>query len=286
MLRPLALLSALSLIGCGGLRDSSSADLGDDVDYAAESADTVGHGQAPDSLSTSKALASLFVLEDPTLDPSRTPGQNADAVAQQLTSAVMIASCANATITHTTGSLMVSVDFGSGCTLPGIGAISGSASATIAKLAGTITVALTLTNITVNGNAVSGTVTLATSDGTTFNFMMSVSTARQQVTFKGGAVLDAGGKGVTLDGSGTSQMGAAMLAYTMTGVHHEFAACYADAGTMTVMKTTHNKRDLAVTLQETITFSTTTPSTGAVTVTIDGVSTPATLPAIGTCPHA
>jgi hypothetical protein len=258
--------------------------MGEDIDYASESSDTASHGSAPDSLSTSKALSSLFVKEDPTLNLSLTAAQNADAVAAQLATSVMISTCANASITHTTGTLGVMLSFGTGCTLPNIGSISGAANATIAKVAGTITVALTLTNITVNGVTVNGTVALSTSDATTFSFVMHLSTSAQQVSFNGTAVLDADGKGVTLDGTGTSTKAGLSLSFTMAGVHHELSACYADAGTMTVTKPTRNKRDMTLTLEETITFSSTTPTTGMVTVTILGVSTPATLPTTATCP--
>jgi hypothetical protein len=74
--------------------------------------------------------------------------------------------------------------------------------------------------------------------------------------------------------------------YTATGVHHTFSGCYADAGTVAISMETATKSGKTVTVLETLTFLSTTPSTGAVTVKIGSAAdSTAVLPAHGTCPH-
>jgi hypothetical protein len=76
------------------------------------------------------------------------------------------------------------------------------------------------------------------------------------------------------------------MTYTATGLHHTFGACYADAGTLSFENTVATKRDASVTVTETLTFASTTPSTGQAQATIDGVTSTVTLPTYGTCPHS
>ncbi len=283
MKRLLPLICAIA--GCGGLGAGSHPDMGADIDYVAESAASAPHGATPTTLANAKGVTSLFVQEDPTLDPNGTAGANADAVAAQLTGAV--ASCVNPSITHTAGSVTVTIDFGAACVIPKVGAVSGMVAATVSKTAGAIDVAFTFTNLVVNGQTMTGSIALSTTTGTSFTIMFNLQTATQTVMFNGTAALDSGGGGVTFNGTGSSQLtGASPQTFSASGLHHLFGGCYADAGTMSLSKTTTDLRNRTVTLTETITFDSSTPATGMVQIDIDGVTTPETLPAHGTCPHA
>lgn len=189
--------------------------------------------------------------------------------------------CASAQIAHVTGQTTVSVNFGTGCTVPHIGTVSGSAAATIGKLAGTIRVSLAFTNLAVNGLAIDGTLSLATTDATTFTAEADLSSGANHVTFTGSAIVDANLSGVTLSGTGTFQA----VTFHATGIHHGFGTCYADAGSLSMAKNTTSKRGTLVALDETVAFSTTTPATGQVIVTINGQTSTTTLATYGTCPH-
>ena len=276
------------LAACGGTHDTSTSDdLGGstDVDTTAEAKDTATHGDAPTTIANAKAVSSLFVQEDPTIDPTKTAAANADAVAQQLHSSVM-ASCTKASIAHASGALTVSIDFGTGCTVAKAGTVAGTVMATVAKTGDTVTIGLAFTNLVVNGGkTTNGTLTLSTTTGTSYTVSLSLNTGNQ-VAFDGAAALDADGSGITLDGTGSSTVsGGIAQNFKMSAVHHAFSACYADAGTMSFTKTAATKSGGTTSLTESMAFSSTTPSTGTVIITIAGLPVSTTLPAYGTCPH-
>jgi hypothetical protein len=262
------LIGCAWLLGCG---NSPQA-----VDVPGEATSAAAQASAIEGLTSVKAATSLFVLEDPTLDLTRSAGQNADSIAQQLQSL----SCANFKLTHAAGMVTVSADFGAGCTTAK-GTFAGAATATVSKQAGSLSVAFMFTNLVVNGLVLNGTCTLATSDGTTFTVDAEVSAGSMHLTFMGTAALDAQASGVTLDGSGLTEG----VSYTAAGVHHAFQSCYADAGTFTITHLTTSKSGTTFTVVDIVTFSATTPATGQVTVTVNGVSAPAMLPAYSGCPH-
>ncbi len=280
----LLLLPFLAVGGCSSGETSAS---GDDIDTATESKTAASRGNSSTTVSASKSITELFVHEDPTIDPSKTAQQNADAVATELKNSV--SACPSAKITHATGSVSVSVDFGTGCTIPSVstmGTISGSASVTVAKTTA-ISLSFAFTKLTVNGMTLDGTATESTTNGTTYTSDVDLTEGTNHVTYKGTLALDVSMKGVTLTGAGTFQSGTTpAVNYTLNGVHHLFGACYADAGTMGVTKPTTTKRGTTVNVVETIAFDASTPSTGKVTVTVNGASSSLTLPAYGSCPHA
>jgi len=259
-----------------------------DIDVPAAASDTATRGTSTTSLADAKAVSELFVQEDPTINPANTAGQNADAIAAQLTSKLAGdgGTCAGGQISHVTGGITVSVAFGTGCSIPSLGlTLSGSASATVTKAAGSVNIAFTFTNLDVNGLTLDGAASESTADGTTFTSRIDVTESTHHVVFDGTATLDANAAGVTLTGGGTYQDGIApSVTYEAASVHHTFGACYADAGTLSFVSTLVSKRDATVSVEETLTFSSTTPSTGQAVVVIDGVSSTETLPTYGSCP--
>ncbi len=264
---------AMLLSSCGG------AGLTDEVDVPAEAAAAAPRGSAATTVAAAKAVSSLFVQEDPTLDITKTAGQNADAVALQLRASA----CATANVTHSLGMTTVSVDFGAGgCMVNNVGTVSGAVSATVSKQGGSISVALTFTTLDVNGTTLDGTFSVATSDDTSFTATADLTDGATHVTFNGIAVLDSGGGGVTLSGTGLHQT----VSYTASGVHHSFKGCYADAGSLTFTESATAKNGKSVMVTDVVTFDSSTPSTGKVSVSVNGTATPETLPAYGSCPHA
>jgi hypothetical protein len=268
-----ALVLVVALAACGG------NDSGDPIDTDAEVAATAQHGSIGGMIGSAKGVSSLFVAEDPTLDPSKSAGQNAGAIAAQLMNAV--GSCGG--VMYITGQVMVSVNFGSGCSLSPLGTLSGSVTATVSTLNG-VTVLLTFTNLTVDGQTLNGTLSLATADGTTFTYRANLNDGSLKVRFDGTLALD-GADGVTADGTGSIDTGATPIDLTLTGVHHKFGGCYADAGTISESKTVRSLKGNMVMVTESIAFNAQTPATGMATITVGSVSKTTTLQSYGNCPH-
>jgi hypothetical protein len=260
----------------------------DGIDIPTTVNDTATRGTTPTSISDTKSVRELFVEEDPTIDPTKTAAQNADAIVAQLESVLGGdgGGCAGAQITHATGSVVVSVVFGTGCTVSSLGlTVAGSTSASVSVGAGTVTVAFNFTNLSVNGRTIDGTASESTSNGSTYLSQVDVTDGSQKITFDGTEVPDSSEHGMTLSGTGTYQDGSATaLDFTANGVHLTFGACYADAGTLSFQESVRNKRDAAVSVTETITFESATPTTGQAEVTVEGQTTTTTLPAYGSCP--
>jgi hypothetical protein len=270
-----------NLGGMGGAGPDISPD---DVDLPGEAANAADRGSSTTAATQAKATTELFVHEDPTLDTAKTAAQNAQAVADQVKASV--SACASAAVTHTSGDVAVAVSFGSDCSIQGV-TFSGDVSASVSTAGGGVTVAFTFTNLVVNGNTLNGTASEATKDGTTFTSNIALTVGAAKVTYKGALKLDAGLTSVTIDGTGTYQNGSGpSSAFTSTGVHHVFSACYADAGTLTFTQPTTTKTGKTVNLQNSVTFSSTTPSTGQASVKIgSAAATTVTLPPYGSCPH-
>jgi hypothetical protein len=277
--RASSLLALLLLSACSS-SSSTPADADAGVDVPAETTDTASRADVDTTATSAKSVTELFVQEDPTINVSSTIGQNADAVATQVKTAT--AGCTSATITHTAGTPDVTVSFGTSCVING-NTLSGSASAAVSGGSGTITVAFTFTSLVVNSVSVNGTAKVTTTNGTTYASALDLTTTKMHMTFNGTLAADASGKAITMNGSGTylATGSTSTLAFTTAGLHHTIGACYADAGTLSFSKPSGR-----ATVTETITFSSTTPSTGQAQVTVGGKTSTTTLPAYGTCPHA
>lgn len=238
-------ISALS--ACGGMEDTEEA-----------SALRGGH-DANQAQQQSLALADELFDFDPTLDPTKTAQQNADAVytraTTQLPCAMVMQSGTTLTVTASTP-----------CTSPNGVTFSGSFTAAIVKSGNELTVTLSWSNVVIGDTTLNGTTTLVTSNGSTFQVTYALMKNGASVS---GTITAVGAPGqITVDGTlanGTTNA-------TMTGVLWKKGDCYPSAGSITV---TQGR------VTTTYTFSSATASTGTVST---GRGRTAQLPAYGSCP--
>lgn len=228
-----------------------------------------GGGSLAANQEVSTLADSLFDF-DPTIDPNKTPAENAAAIGANV-GTNLGTQCGQVTVSGAG----VTVAFGAppGCTLASGPAISGSVSVAVSRSGSTTTIALTLDDVVVNGEAIAGTASFATTNGSTF----AVTTNLTSGDKTDAADLTVVGAPGSLTISGTSQVTEAGVksALTFTNVVHEEGECYATSGSMTVT---------TVGITETITFNAGTPATGEVTVTIGKRTSTATLLPYGSCP--
>lgn len=263
------------MFACGG---AAAVDESDDALASAQAASRGGHTSALTAATTAAPLSAAGVV-----DASKSAVENADAIAAQLTSKV--SGCASAMVSHGAGSVSVSVNFGSGCSVAGYGTVAGSFVLTVSK-DGALGLAFAFSSFSVNGVTVNGTLSASTSDGKSYNLATDLQASAGALKGSGTATLDAGGKGLSLTGTGLMITGSVSVPYDTTGLHHLFGGCYADAGTVAVTETITPKVGGPKTVQTVMTFLSTTPSTGQVTVTTAGKTSQKTLPAYGACPKA
>jgi hypothetical protein len=276
-------MTAVLLLGACGKADTTTDD--PVVDVVTEAQALSDQGGQSTSAAQAKGITELFVQEDPTLDVTQTAQQNAANVEAQVKTTVQTA-CPGATITLDSATATVTVNFGSACTLPNLGTVSGTVTATVTQpVTHSIQVAFTFTSLTVNGRSLTGTFTAKTANDSTFTVDASLTSGSKSLTLTAATLtLDADHKGLKIDGSGTVNTGTGPQAVSFAGVHHAFSGCYADAGSMTLSKSTTTKLGKAATVTETITFSSSTPTTGQVTVQVGtAAATTTTLPSYGHC---
>jgi hypothetical protein len=235
-----------------------------------------GGGEA--AVSASGAMSSMSTSG--VVDPSKDAAANADAIAAALSAKV----CPTGSVMHQAGSTAVTVDFGAGCSVGDVGTVSGAMGLTVTTGGGKVAVALTFTNLAVNGLRLNGTMSVSTADGKAYAMALDVAANAYAVTFSGSGVLDADYKGVTVTGTGAVKHDGVSVPCALAGVHHRFAGCYADAGTATFTETVQPKVGRPFTLTTVLTFLSTTPQTGVVNVTVGEKTTQKTLPAYGQCP--
>lgn len=217
-------------------------------------------------------LANNLFDFDPTLDPKKTPSQNASAIGSN-TRANLGKSCGKVSLKGTG----VTVDFGAppGCTLTNGDAISGTVNVAVSLAGGTTTVDLTLTQVIYDDVPLSGTASFATTNGSTFTVKSSLTSSSKSdsadltVTGAAGSFSISGTASVT--DAGTSS------AITFDGVTVTKGQCYATAGSIGVQQGS---------VTETLTFDASTPTTGKVSVQIGKVMTTLTLPPYGSCPSS
>jgi hypothetical protein len=245
-----ALLPMLVVLvwSCGGMDPSGD-----------EGAALRGGHDANQAQQQTLALADELFDFDPTLDPTKTAQQNADAMyaraTVQLPCAMVMLSSSTLTVTAATP-----------CTTPNGVTFSGSFTAAVAKSGGTLTITLTYSNVVVGETTLNGTATLTTTNGSTFQVTYALTKNGTQVS---GTLTAAGAPGqITVDGMLTSGSTSA----TLTGVLWKKGDCYPSAGSIAV---TQGR------LTTTYTFTASTPSTGTVTLARGRT---AQLPAYGSCP--
>jgi hypothetical protein len=280
-MRRLSLLLAATLAACG------TSGTTDTVDPTSE-APVGGHTAASATTATSaKGVSELFVQEDPTLDVTASAAQNAQDVQTQV-QGKLSTSCPGASVQLDAATATVTVDFGSSCTLPNLGAVSGSVSAAISKPgARQVQVAFTFSALQVNGLDVAGTLTASTSDDASFTVNSNLTGNADTLVLNGATfTLDSGGGGATLSGSATLTTATMPTPETLkfNAVHHTFGACYADSGSIAITKTATTRGGHSIGVTETVTFSSTTPTTGQAELSVGSAAPiPITLPTHGAC---
>jgi hypothetical protein len=213
---------------------------------------------------------SLFDF-DPTLDPTKTAGENVTAISGHA-STNLGPSCG--TVSSTTSSVTVAFGPPPGCTLANGITASGSVTASVSKLASTLTVTLTFTSLVVDGNALSGSASFATTTGTSFTVNATLTTGSTTYTATNLTITGSATKTITLDGVVTTGAGDGTTTATFAGVAWVLGECYPDRGTVSIRK------GLITTV---VTFSATTPNTGAVAVTVGKKTVTEYLPVYGRC---
>jgi hypothetical protein len=206
------------------------------------------------------AVADELFDFDPTLDPTLTPAANAQAIATRATTRLP---CASVSIS---GSTVTVTAPSTGCTTQSGVTFSGTVTAAVSKTGASLTVSLTFTNFVLGGTSVAGTLTLVTSDGSTFSVTYALTRNGKAVS----GLLTAVGSPGQISTSGTIDNGSTTA--VLTNVVWKKGDCYPSSGSIAV---TVGK------LTTTYTFTSSTPSTGTVTT---GRGKPAQLPAYGSCP--
>jgi len=276
-----SLLLLSTAVACSSSSGSPSANgdsandagaTGDDDDGGLSTGETESFGTSSNSLATNQettTLANALFDFDPTIDPSADAPTNATNVGQHTTTS--LGGCGSVAVNGAS----VTVNFGAapGCTLSGGEQISGSVNLALSKSMATTSIALTMTNLDVNGQAIAGTATFATSDGSTFavtsQTSSSTKTETSNLTIVGAA------SSFTISGSAQVTEDGVSSVLAFNDVVHVDGECYATSGSMTV--TTGP-------IVETITFNANTPATGEVSVQTGKHTTSSTLMPYGSCP--
>ena len=254
--------------GTGGQTTTSSGAGGDQATPDEADAANAG-GDSSSSLGQLLSVADAIFSFDPTIDPTKSAAQNAAAIQANATAA--LAGCGTVTLNGTT----ITVSFGSppGCKLESGVAVSGTVIVGVSTAGSTVTLSLTLQNLVAGGKSIAGTASFATTNGTTFaltaNLTSGTATDTVSLTVTGST------SAFTIDGTSTAIQGTSTTSYTFKGVVWQPGQCYPQAGSIQVVK---GKTSI------TLTFSSSTPATGQITVTAGKRSYPQKLPAYGTCP--
>jgi hypothetical protein len=253
MLRLNAVLPCLlwvSLAGCGSNPEPDAEEVG---------ALRGGH-EATLTGQQSLGLSDELFDFDPTLDPSKSVTVNAEAVRARATTQIP---CATVALSGNTVTVTAPA---AGCTTASGITFSGSLSASLAQSGTTLTVTVTFTNVVVNSTTLGGTLTLVTTDGSTFQTTFALT---RNGTAVSGNLTAVGAPG-QITTSGTLSSGSTSALFTT--VVWKKGDCYPSAGTVAVT---------AGRVTTTYTFTTTTPTTGTVST---GRGRTSQLPAYGKCP--
>ena len=278
-IRPIV-IAAVLLAGpsaCSSSSSDSSSDTDDGGGLADDGGLTTDEGvtfsSGGDSLAADQetvTLADSLFDFDPTIDPSATPNANAASIGANAQTNLG-SSCGDVSISGAS----VTVNFGAapGCTLADGAQISGMVSLGVTQSGTTTTIALTLASVVVNGEALSGQASFATTNGSTFTVTSTVTSGTKDTTAH--LTVVGGASSFTISGTSDVTEGGSTFAVTFDDVMHVKGECYATSGSMTVVEGPTS---------EVITFGPSTPVTGVVSVQIGKRSTSSTLPAYGNCP--
>jgi hypothetical protein len=154
--------------------------------------------------------------------------------------------------------------------------VSGTASFGVSGQNGTITVTVAFFNLVVDGVDLTGSAEFTTTTGNTFTVVFNLMSKGAKVM---GTLMLSGAPGsMTFNGTVTqTKSPGAATTTTFTSVLWKKGDCYPSSGSVAITRGR---------VSQTATFSTTTPATGKVDLTVGTKTTTVTLPAYGTCPHA
>jgi hypothetical protein len=183
--------------------------------------------------------------------------------------------CAKTTTRLVPRGVFVSVDFGTGCEVPELGSVSGSLAMTLVAERGAVAFDVAFESFSLGGLTLTGGVSIAANGrqaALKMNLTSVVDQRSSHVELDGTSVRDGAG-GATLGGTGLFQSGdAKAIAFSADALHVVLGSCYADAGTLSIDPVT-------------VTFLSTTPSDGKVSLNVFGMTSTSTLPAYGRCPR-
>jgi hypothetical protein len=169
------------------------------------------------------------------------------------------------------------VNFGPppGCTLSDGTVASGTVDLAVSESGGTTTVALTLTSVVVDGEALAGTASFATTNGTMFTVTADItsgaSTDSAKLTITGTT------DSFTITGNATVTEGSTTTVLDFSDLTITIGECYASGGSVEVTKSG---------ISESLTFNAQTPETGKVSLTVGKHTSTMTLPPYGSCPNS
>ena len=257
-LRRLAVTGTVLLVGlgaCGG---------GDDL-TADERGDVALHGDGQIAVQQALLAVDQTMAIDSTLDVAKTAVENAQAIQQRAQEG---GACVTASVTGAT----VIVDFGASCDVRGT-TIAGSMSLTVTKTGGTITVAVSFMDLVVDGEALTGGVSLMTTGNGSYQVTLDLTSGDRSAT--GTLTVNGAPTTLTMSGSLATSQGAASTSASAADVVYVLGDCYPSGGTMTLS---------GGRLAGTIAFLPTTPMDGRVQVSTERLTTTMALPAYGSCP--
>jgi hypothetical protein len=262
--RWLAFVLVLLAFGCSRLGTDDDAGTGLTLDELA--AFNAGAPGALGVITLAEAAETMFALSG-TIDPAQSDVQNAQLV--QTHAQANLVACGNVALSGNT----VTANFGAppGCHLTSGGTISGTIAVAVTKTGTNVNISLMFTAVVINTQTLSGGVTFVTTDGAGFSITGSFTV--NGTKFAPGITLTGAAGAVTIDGS-LSITGTSTTSLTFTAVEWKSGDCYPDAGALSVDKSA---------VSVTVTFSASTPSTGAVEVTVGKKTSAQTLPTYGNC---
>jgi hypothetical protein len=218
------------------------------------------------AVSDAQSVTTLFVGDDDSALVSATVGAATDTLSANVSTAAG-STCAAASFTHAPGGSTLMANFGSGCTLPRLGTVSGEVdiATTSDPTTRALGISFTFTSFVIAGKTYDGGYDLTINGRGNYGVSSTLTVDGSGIAYAGTAIVASGG--VTLDGTLGSD--------TVSSVHHTFGACYADSGSVSFVEGS---------LPETITFDADTPTTGDAELTVGGKSTTVLLPSYGACP--
>lgn len=266
----------------------------DAFDLPAIVSSTQARGGIGTALLHSRILTTALIVPGQTVDPAVSIGDIGDALAAQ--AGKLSGGCGGVKVTHVPGTNAVAISLPvSKCAIGDV-SVAGFIDIKVVNKDKVVTIALTLTAVKIRGHQFDGTLALTTSDGKVFDTALSLQFDTLVWAWSGSQVLDTNGLGATFTGSGSvKKADGDSLAIAIDGLHHNFAACYANAGsvsqTLQVPLTAPKvKAGKLLTTTAKFVFDADSPRDGTVDLVVTvGALKPATqkdltLPKYGDCP--